>query len=126
MKLSTSFVLVLAAVERALFASAVPDEVYQRDIVDPDGQLLWHPATSGADPNFIPEPIRGVRGYTVTGTENIPIEIEYTDNVAPPNTDGGQVPNMRWSFALSKHVLFQSGFVATTNSSFALPSHMRL
>jgi len=117
--LSTSFVLILAAVERAL---AVSDDFYRRAISDPGSDLLWHSTTGGSDPNFIPEPIRGSLGTIITETGNVPYELQNADSLAPPFTDGGSVKNIKWTLATSKYNLFPSGWGRTISYDGDMPA----
>jgi hypothetical protein len=52
------------------------------------------------DPNFplwneyediTPEPMRGTLGGTVIGPQNVPLDLENPDLLAPPTTDSGDV-----------------------------------
>jgi oxalate decarboxylase len=45
-----------------------------------------------------PEPIRGEDGATILGPRNEPLENENPAAVAPPATDAGQLPNLKFSF----------------------------
>jgi hypothetical protein len=51
---------------------------------------LWGP-DSEVIPGKIPEPIRGQLGATIIGPENIPLELQNPDLLAPPTTDNGFV-----------------------------------
>jgi oxalate decarboxylase len=45
-----------------------------------------------------PEPVRGNEGATILGPRNRAVERENPDLVAPPSTDAGTVPNLKFSF----------------------------
>ena len=45
-----------------------------------------------------PEPIRGNDGATILGPRNKPLERENPDALAPPSTDAGNLPNLKFSF----------------------------
>jgi hypothetical protein len=47
---------------------------------------LWNPFE-----DITPEPIRGTLGTTVIGPQNVPIDLENPDLLAPPTTDSGDV-----------------------------------
>lgn len=40
---------------------------------------------------IVPQPIRGSLGASLLGPQNIPIELENPDLLAPPSTDNGDV-----------------------------------
>ncbi|KAJ7634657.1 RmlC-like cupin domain-containing protein [Roridomyces roridus] len=70
----------------------------------PNGQL-W-----SANSPSTPEPIRGRLGASILGPQNIPIELQNADALAPPTTDNGQIPNMKWSFSQSHNRLGDGGW----------------
>jgi len=41
--------------------------------------------------DIVPEPIRGTLGTTVIGPQNVPLDLENPDLLAPPTTDNGDV-----------------------------------
>ena len=45
-----------------------------------------------------PEPVRGADGAPIIGPRNEPVERENPDAVAPPATDAGTVPNLKFAF----------------------------
>lgn len=47
---------------------------------------LW-----GPDDDIIPEPTRGSAGGKVLGPQNVPMDLQNTDALAPPSTDNGDV-----------------------------------
>ncbi|KAF9456907.1 RmlC-like cupin domain-containing protein [Collybia nuda] len=62
----------------------------------------------GADP----QPQRGGAGGTFGSLDtNLEIDEQNIDNVAPPTTDNGIVPNLKWSFSLSHTRLLKGGWV---------------
>ena len=67
----------------AAAASASPTVPYASD--DPNG-ILWTP-----DSNVVPEPVRGSLGASILGPQNIPLELQNADSMAPPTTDNGDV-----------------------------------
>ncbi|KAJ7170254.1 putative oxalate decarboxylase/oxidase [Mycena crocata] len=72
---------------------------------------LWNTNSQGVTP----EPIRGSRGGSILGPQNVPLSLQNTDSLAPPSTDSGQVPNMKWSFALSHNRLANGGWARQQN-----------
>ena len=57
-----------------------------------------------------PQPIRGNLGAPVIGPRNVPIERENPDQLAPPRTDSGTVPNLKFSFSASHNRLLTGGW----------------
>lgn len=55
-----------------------------------------------------PRPIRGNKGGTILGPINPSREQESPDRIAPPYTDAGTMPNLKWSFADS-HMRLENG-----------------
>jgi oxalate decarboxylase len=55
-----------------------------------------------------PEPVRGNEGATILGPRNRAVERENPDLVAPPSTDAGTVPNLKFSFDAA-HVRLGTG-----------------
>lgn len=57
-----------------------------------------------------PQPIRGNRGGTILGPTNPAREAHEPDMLAPPRTDHGTLPNLKWSFADSHMKLNDGGW----------------
>ncbi|KAI0268441.1 oxalate decarboxylase [Russula aff. rugulosa BPL654] len=76
---------------------------------DPNYQA-YPPGTSGPA-----EPIRGDLGAIIIGPENIPIQQQNPDVVASPSTDSGDLPNAKWSFALSSTRMYTGGWDRVQN-----------
>ena len=53
---------------------------------DDSNGLLWTDTS-----NIVPEAIRGSLGANILGPQNIPIDLENADFLAPPSTDAGTV-----------------------------------
>lgn len=53
-------------------------------------------------------------GATILGPRNLPREAESQDRLAPPVTDAGTVPNLKWSFADSAMRLEDGGWARQT------------
>jgi oxalate decarboxylase len=60
--------------------------------------------------NDVPEPIRGGDGAPVLGPRNLPLERANPDLTAPPRTDSGTVPNLKYSFAAAHNRLLPGGW----------------
>jgi len=59
---------------------------------------------------YPPQPIRGNQGATIIGPTNPAREAQDPDLVAPPSTDRGTLPNLRWSYADSHMRLSEGGW----------------
>jgi oxalate decarboxylase len=57
-----------------------------------------------------PEPIRGNLGASIIGPRNVPIERANRDQLAPPRTDSGTVPNLKFSFGAAHNRLLTGGW----------------
>jgi oxalate decarboxylase len=62
----------------------------------------------------LPEPIRGNKGASILGPKNPSREAESRDRIAPPATDAGTMPNLKWSFADSHMRLEKGGWARQT------------
>ncbi|KAH8100799.1 oxalate decarboxylase [Cristinia sonorae] len=76
------------------------------------------------DPNFIAwnvtttedvQPIRGSLGAKILGPQNLPIDQQNPDLLAPPTTDAGTVPNVKWPFSLSHNRIQTGGWARQQN-----------
>ncbi|KAL4248701.1 RmlC-like cupin domain superfamily protein [Abortiporus biennis] len=76
---------------------------------DPNG-IAWN-VTTDTDP----QPIRGSLGGTILGPQNIPLQQQNPDLLAPPTTDAGTVPNFKWPFSLSHNRLQTGGWARQQN-----------
>jgi oxalate decarboxylase len=74
-------------------------------------------ATAGA---AAPQPVRGDEGGTILGPRNEPLERENPDALAPPSTDAGQLPNLKFSFDAA-HTRISSGGWARQVTAKELP-----
>ncbi|KAK0462357.1 oxalate decarboxylase [Desarmillaria tabescens] len=58
---------------------------------------------------------RGKLGASIMGPDNIPMDLQNPDFLAPPTTDSGSVPNAKWPFALSHNRLQTGGWAREEN-----------
>lgn len=61
-----------------------------------------------------PQPVEGDRGAPILGPSNAAREAEDPFTVAPPKTDHGTLPNLKWSFADSHMRLEKGGWARQT------------
>ncbi|KAG1876862.1 putative oxalate decarboxylase/oxidase [Suillus tomentosus] len=87
--------------------AASPTVPYASD--DPN-YPLWN-----EDEDIIPEAIRGTLGASILGPQNIPMELQNPDLLAPPTTDAGSLPNFKWPFSLSHNRLQTGGWARQQN-----------
>jgi oxalate decarboxylase len=57
-----------------------------------------------------PEPIRNGTGATILGPRNLSLERENPSLLAPPSTDAGTIPNLKFSFAAARNRLLSGGW----------------
>jgi oxalate decarboxylase len=67
-------------------------------------------ASRAAGGNSAPEPIRGGDGAAIMGPRNTPVERENPDLLAPPSTDAGTVPNLKFPFDAAHNRLTNGGW----------------
>ena len=75
---------VASAATVASAASATPTVAYASDNAN---LLMWNPDTNSTNV----EPIRGELGGTILGPQNVPLQQQNPDLLAPPTTDHGTV-----------------------------------
>jgi oxalate decarboxylase len=68
----------------------------------------------GNHQNGVPQPIKGHRGGTDPGPRNLTLDRLSPDMLAPPATDVGDVPNLKWPFAFSHNRLTEGGWARQT------------
>ena len=61
-----------------------------------------------------PQPIRGKEDAPIIGPTNPTREAQSADRLAPPKTDHGLMPNLRWSFVDSHNKLEPGGWARQT------------
>jgi len=57
-----------------------------------------------------PQPIRGDRGASILGPQNVALQSENPDLLASPYTDAGTIPNLKFSFATARNRLLTGGW----------------
>ena len=82
--------------------------------------LAAGPAGAQAPSPATPVPERGGKGADILGPKNAPREAEDPYTVAPPTTDHGTMPNLKWSFADS-HMRLETGGWARQTTTRELP-----
>ncbi|KAH9850306.1 oxalate decarboxylase [Lenzites betulinus] len=93
----------------ATSAATAPAETVPLASDNPNG-ILFLP-----DTNAIPQPIRGTLGANILGPQNIPIDRQNADLLAPPTTDAGNIQNAKWPFSLSHNRLQTGGWARQQN-----------
>ena len=69
-----------------------------------------HPAFAGIGLGEADEPVRGEDGATILGPRNPALERQNPDQLAPPATDAGTVPNAKFSFDAAHNRLTSGGW----------------
>jgi oxalate decarboxylase len=97
-------------------SSGLSGRVGEKDKHDKSSSLS---ATNGAFTR--PEPIRGDEGVPIIGPTNLAREAESPSRLAPPETDHGTLPSLKWSFADSHNRLEPEGWAwQTTGRELAI------
>jgi oxalate decarboxylase len=60
------------------------------------------------------QPMRGTEGSPIIGPTNPAREAQNLDRLAPPRTDHGTLPNLKWSFADCHNKLEEGGWARQT------------
>ncbi|KAK7691348.1 hypothetical protein QCA50_004744 [Cerrena zonata] len=66
------------------------------------------------------QPVRGSLGGSILGPQNVPLQQQNPDILAPPTTDAGSIPNSKWPMILS-HNRIQTGGWARQQNVDVLP-----
>jgi oxalate decarboxylase len=64
----------------------------------------------GAEDNRTPQPVRGSVGTTDPGPRNVERDRQNPDMLAPPQTDSGTIPNLKFSFSDAHNRLQEGGW----------------
>ena len=75
------------------------------------GMLTSGPALAQ---DHVPQPIRGGQGGDDPGPRNVAADTDNPDMLAPPPTDAGDLPNLKWPFGLSHNRLLPGGWARQT------------
>jgi len=91
---------------------------------NPNGVLWTAPVRgdvvlSGKGKEPRPSPERSGTGASILGPDNLPIDLQNADALAPPTTDNGQVLNFKWPFSMSHNKLKNGGWARQQNGMFA-------
>ncbi|KAI9454781.1 oxalate decarboxylase, partial [Lactarius psammicola] len=65
--------------------------------------------------NVDAQPIRDGLGAKILGPQNMPLQQQNPDHLAPPTTDHGSVKNEKWAFALSANRMHTGGWARQQN-----------
>ena len=71
-------------------------------------------ATGAEAQTAAPQPIRGRTGADDPGPRNVAADRDNPDLLAPPATDSGKIPNLKWPFSLSHNRLLEGGWARET------------
>ncbi|KAH9843579.1 oxalate decarboxylase [Rhodofomes roseus] len=99
----------ISASGSSVASAAEPSETVPLASEDPNG-IAWN-TTTDTDP----QPIRGQLGGTILAQQNIPLQEQNPDLLAPPTTDNNAIPNVKWPFSLSPMRLYTGGYVRQQN-----------
>src|SRR5689334_20126841 len=67
-------------------------------------------------PNLeVPQPRRNGVGANILGPRNPLREVQNRETLAPPKTDSGTFPNLKWTFADSRMRLEEGGWARQTS-----------
>ncbi|WP_279598619.1 oxalate decarboxylase family bicupin [Methylobacterium sp. J-026] len=78
------------------------------------GAMMASPAAAQSSGPAAPLPERGTKGADILGPRNQPRAAEEPFTLAPPATDHGTMPNLKWSFADSHMRLEEGGWARQT------------
>ncbi|PBK61110.1 oxalate decarboxylase [Armillaria solidipes] len=77
---------------------------------DPN-EALW---SEDSDPSLV-KPERGTLGASIIGPDNLAIDLQNPDLLAPPTTDSGTIMNAKWPMSLSHNRLQTGGWARQEN-----------
>ncbi|EPS95953.1 hypothetical protein FOMPIDRAFT_92334 [Fomitopsis schrenkii] len=102
------------AVSASIIASSVlsaePEQETTAHASDDPNGVLWNLTTTED-----PQPIRGTLGAPIMAQQNVPLQQMNPDLLAPPTTDNGDIPNLKWSFSMSTNRLQTGGYARQEN-----------
>jgi oxalate decarboxylase len=85
-------------------------EISRRAIIAAGGAMMAAPAAAQSSGPAAPLPQRGDKGADILGPRNQSRAAEEPFTLAPPATDHGTMPNLKWSFADSHMRLEEGGW----------------
>jgi oxalate decarboxylase len=89
-------------------------EISRRAIIAAAGAMAAAPAAAQSAGPSAPLPERGGKGADILGPRNQPRAAEEPFTLAPPATDHGTMPNLKWSFSDSHMRLEKGGWARQT------------
>ncbi|KAL4245977.1 RmlC-like cupin domain superfamily protein [Abortiporus biennis] len=95
------------------FTSSAPSSMPTVPLASDDPNFPEWNTTTTTDP----QPIRGSLGATILGPQNVALQEQNPDILAPPTTDSGSVPNIKWPFSLSHNRLQTGGWARQQNTA---------
>lgn len=95
-------------------------EISRRAIIAAGGAMMAAPAAAQSSGPAAPRPERGGKGADILGPRNQPRAAEEPFTLAPPATDHGTMPNLKWSFSDS-HMRLEDGGWARQTTTRELP-----
>ncbi|THH00759.1 hypothetical protein EW026_g1832 [Hermanssonia centrifuga] len=105
---TVSSLLSAGSTSTAAAAAASPTVPYASN--NPNG-IMWNPDSASGSP----QPIRGNLGASILGPQNVALDIQNPDILAPPTTDAGTVGNAKWPMSLSSNRLQTGGWARQQN-----------
>jgi oxalate decarboxylase len=81
---------------------------------NPSGTITGLPLVNTITNSSVPQPERNGLGGTDPGPRDIAIDEQNPDLLAPPLTDAGTLPNLKWPFSLSHNRLASGGWARET------------
>ncbi|KAF8604741.1 oxalate decarboxylase [Ceratobasidium sp. AG-I] len=108
----------LAATSTVASASTVPSPTTDSSLPSPTLPYASDdPNDSFLDQfqNTTPEPVRGSRGASLLGPQNLAIDRQNPDLLDGPSTDNGAVSNVKWPFSLSHNRVQDGGWARQQN-----------
>ena len=91
-------------------------EISRRAIIAAGGAMMAAPAAAQSSGPAAPLPERGGKGADILGPRNQPRAAEEPFTLAPPATDHGTMPNLKWSFSDSHMRLEEGGWARQTTT----------
>lgn len=101
-----AFVAVLASLSAAQVEGEIRTKRSKHLRIDTAGGSVARRQSAG------PQPISpDGKGAPLLGGTNVALDKQQPDNIVPPSTDNGAVPNLKWAFSDSHMRLFNGGWI---------------